>query len=118
MMSSGGNGPGEETKKRAVPGGALPEHAEQESREQRCIDEREDELEIIHHVLEAHSDIRGADAKENPNERGPTPHAQVVLVGLVRLDVRLIQVVGPYRVESRYVAGHARHEARQERGES
>src|SRR5579862_3136576 len=44
-------------------------------------------------------------------------HPQVMTIGAVWRDVALIEVIGPNRIESAYVARHARHEGGDERCE-
>ena len=58
-----------------------------------------------------------ATLSQDPEHRGGVAHPEVVPVGLAGLDVGLVDVVGPHRVERRHVARHARHERRHERGE-
>jgi len=45
------------------------------------------------------------------------PIPRIVFIALVRGDVGLVEVVSPDGVEGGDVAGHARHERRQQRGE-
>src|SRR5438270_9772934 len=88
---------------------ASPEHAKQEGRQQWGIDHGEQDLDIVHNTVEPSCEISGTDAKDNPNDGYDTSHPQVVTIGRIALDVRAVDVVGPYGIEGGYVSGHARH---------
>ena len=53
-----------------------------------------------------------------PNTVAMPPHPQVVRIVGARLDVGLVDVVRPDRVERRDVARHARHETGEQRGQA
>jgi hypothetical protein len=58
----------------AMPGGSLPEHAEQKRGEQRRIDEGKDELERVHDVVEAGNGVGRADGEQNASDRRHPAH--------------------------------------------
>ena len=111
-------GAGDETGERAVPGRALPEHPEQERREQRRVHEREDELQHVHDVVELRRDVRRQHRRRDAEDGRHAADPQVVRVARLRLQVRLIDVVRPHGVERRHVARHPRHEAGEQRGQA
>ena len=95
--------------------GPFPEHAQEERGEERRVEEGEDELHVVHEVLEAEGDVGRPDRREDPDDRGPLADLHIMGVGLALLDVGAVDVIGPDGVERRDVAGHARHEAREQR---
>ena len=107
----------EEAEEGAVGGGARPEHPEHERREERRVHEAEDELHHVHRVRVIAREVGAGDAEEYAHHGDRAPHPEVVLVGLLRGEVGLVEVVGPDRVEGGHVAGHARHERGEEGGE-
>ena len=65
-------------------GGALPKHSQQERAEERRIEKREEELEIIHQVVESQNNESGPDAHDNRKHRGQAAHGEIVMVMLCR----------------------------------
>src|SRR5438067_11033512 len=55
----------DESTEGTVSGGALPEHAEQKGCEQRRVDKGKDELQRVHDVVEAGSEVGGADGEDD-----------------------------------------------------
>src|SRR5262249_1188431 len=102
----------------AVSGRSLPKHSQQERRKQRSVHKCEDKLQHVHDVVESRSDVRRCNRNCNAKHGGHPTHPQVVLIACTSLDVRLIDVVGPHRVERRHVPGHPRHETRHQRCQS
>ena len=96
----------------------LPEHAEQEGGEERGVDEGEDELQRVHDVVEVGDEVGGTDGERDAADGGHAAHPEIVGVGGALVDVGLIDVVGPDGVEGGDVAGHAGHEAGEQRGEA
>mgnify|MGYP003693812349 CR=1 FL=1 len=76
MMNGRGQDSAEQPDKRAVPGGASPEHAEQERGEERRVHEREHQLEQVHDVVEVRGEISRADADHDSDHRGSATHPQ------------------------------------------
>ena len=62
-----------------------------------------------------HHQVGGADGDDDAEDRGPAADADVVLVVGILVDQRLVDVVGPHRGKGAHVAGHAAHEARNQR---
>ena len=56
--------------------GALPEHSQQECTEERRIEKREEELEIVHQVVESQNNESGADAHDHRKHRGHAAHGR------------------------------------------
>ena len=96
-------------------GGALPEHAQQERGKQRRIHKAEDKLQRIHDVVEVDRGICCRDRQQNSADRSPSAHRHVVPVAAALVNVGLVEVVGKDGIEGRDVAGHAAHEAGQQR---
>ena len=118
VMQHGRSGARDQAGKCAVAGGALPEHAQQERGEQRRIHEAEDQLQRVHDVVEVDGRIGGRDRQQDAAHRGPSAHRHVVPVACALVNVGLVEVVGEDGVECRHVAGHAAHEAGQQRRQS
>ncbi len=118
VVQEGSGGAGEQAGEGAVAGGALPEHAEQEGGEEGCVDQRKDELEGVHDVVEAGGGVGGGDGEQDAADGGHAAHPEIVGVGAALVDVGLVDVVGPDGVEGGDVAGHAGHEAGEQRGEA
>src|SRR5262249_38131977 len=101
-----------------MPSSALPEHAEEEGREQWRVHEGEDELEHVHDVVKSVGHVCGGDGEPDAHYCGRSTHPKVMFVAGVWLDVGLIDVVGPNGVKGGDIAGHAGHEAGEKRGEA
>ena len=110
-------GAGDQPPEAAPRGGALPEHPDEERREQRRVEDREQQLDVVHDVRVAGGDERREDADQHPGHRGEAPDPQVVRVGPVPPEVRPPDVVGEDRVEGAHVRGHAGHERGQQAGQ-
>ena len=54
--------------------GALPEHAEEEGGEERGVDNREDELERVHDVVEVGDEVGGANGEGDSAYGGHAAH--------------------------------------------
>ena len=118
VVEQRGAGSGEEAGEGSVAGGALPEHAEEEGGEERRVDDREDELERVHDVVEVGDGVGCADGEDDAAYGGHAAHPEVVRVGRLLVDVGLVDVVGPDGVEGGDVAGHSGHEAGEKSGEA
>ncbi len=75
-------------------------------------------MEDVHDVVELRRDVRGQHGRPDAKDRGQPAHHQIVRVARIPVQVRLVDIVGPDGVERRDVAGHAGHEAGQERSET
>ena len=95
----------------------LPEHTEDERGEQRCVEEPEQHLQVVHDVREVARQGRGEDGDHGGRDRRDPADHQVVVVGSVLDDVLLPEVVAEHGVEGRDVGGHAGHERRQQAGD-
>src|ERR1035437_9129660 len=60
---------------------ALPEHAEQERREQRRIHKTEHELNHVHRIVIHRSEIRRANAQQNADDGDELAHPKIVRIG-------------------------------------
>ena len=102
------------------PGGRhpLPHHSQQNGTEQRCDEEAEQRLNVIHDAAESHDEVSGADGDDDAQNRTPASHADVVFVRSGLADERAVNVIGPHRGESAHVARHSRHEPGDERGDA
>src|SRR5579872_1367989 len=83
-----------------------PEHAQQESRQQWCIEYREQDLHIVHNTVEIRRDVRGTNAKEDTYYGDHTPHPEVMNIRCVALDIRAIQVIRPDSIKGSHISRH------------
>ncbi len=74
VVDESGEGAGDEAGEGGVAGGALPEHAEEEGGEERCVDDGEDELERVHDVVEVGDDVGRADGEDDASYGGHSAH--------------------------------------------
>ena len=93
--------------KAPVAGSALPEHAQQEGRKQRRVDEGEHQLEHVHDVVKARRHIGRRQRQRDAEDGGHAAHPQVVLVARGLVDIGLVDVIRPHRIEGGDVARHA-----------
>ena len=56
--------------------------------------------------------------RDDAENRAPAAYADVMRVAFVLADIGLVDVVGPHGGEGADVAGHARHEAGDQRGDA
>ena len=112
------SGAADQTDEGSVTGGALPEHAQQEGGKQRRVHDGKHQLQRIHDVVEAEHDVGRAHRNQDADDGGPSAHLQVVRVARALVDVGLVEVEGPDGIEGGDVAGHAGHEAGEQRGEA
>ena len=98
-------------------GHPFPEHAENERREQRGVEEAEQRLQVVHQVGVARRDQRGEDGEDRGRDSGDPPNQDVVAVGPVLDHVVLPDVVAEHGVERRDVGRHARHEGGEQTGD-
>ena len=99
-------------------GRAPPEHAEQEGREQRRVDEGEHELQHVHDVVELPGGVGAGHADEQADHRGRAGPPQRWASVEFLVHVALVDVVGPDGVERGDVARHAGHERGHQRGQA
>jgi hypothetical protein len=110
-----GHRPRDEPEEAAPARRAAPEHAQKESPEQRRQEDAVQELDVVDDAREAEHQVRREHAQGDARHGGYAAHVEVVAVGGVPVDVRLVDVVGPDGVEGRNVAGHPAHERGEQR---
>src|ERR1035437_6927374 len=108
---------GKQAEERAGAGGAFPEHTEQERGEERGIHKSKDELDDVHGVVIHRGEIRRAHAQYDADHGDDLARQEIMMVTLALRKVGLIKVVGKNGVKRGYVARHAGHEGRQQRGQ-
>ena len=92
---------------------ASKKHTKQKSRKQGCIEERKDELHVVHDRGKARDQISSHDADQNTYTGGQTPHPEIVSVALVFGDIALVDIKGPDGIKCGDITSHARHKAGQ-----
>ncbi|MBA7579474.1 hypothetical protein ES708_21345 [subsurface metagenome] len=85
---------------------------------QGCIDKGEYQLQEIHYIVEHAGHIGCPDAHENAEYRSQLCYPEIMPVGFTPVNVALVYVIGPHRIEGGNVPGHAGHERGHQRGES
>src|SRR5262249_16024439 len=75
-------------------------------------------LHVVHDAGELHHQIGCSNTDKNAYDRRPTAHTYVVIVATLAVNQWFINVVGPNGGEGSDVAGHAGHEASDERGDT
>ena len=98
-------------------GGPLPEHGHDEGGEQGCVEEREQQLDVVHDVAEPSRYERCPDADQDTADRDDPTDIQVVAIGSVLAYVVLPDVIGEHVVEGTHVGRHAGHERREQAGQ-
>src|SRR6202789_3876724 len=105
----------EQAPEAACVGGALPQHAEDDGAEEGRNEEAEERLDVVHDGGCVGDQVGGADGDDHADNGGPAAHGDVVLVGGALVHEGAVDVVGPDGGEGADVAGHAGHEACDER---
>ncbi len=117
VMERSGQRAGKQSAESTVASGPLPEHSQQKRGKQRRIYESEYQLEHVHDVVKPVGHVCGRNRQRNAEDGRHALHPEVVLVGRFFVDIRLVNVVCPHRVEGGDIAGHAGHEAGEQRGQ-
>src|ERR1700751_1299358 len=97
---------------------ALPEHAQENGPEERCDEETEQRLNVVHDARGAGREICRTDADHDAEDRPSATHPDLLVVSCVLVDQGPVDVIDPNSGESADIPRHAGHEACNEGGDA
>src|SRR4030095_8370454 len=89
---------------------SLPKHAQQKSGEERSIHKTENKLKKVVDIIKTPGDVCGTDGKKYARYRDHFSYNEIVTVGFVFYNIRLIDIVRKNRIECSNISGHTAHE--------